>query len=223
MLLPFYTSVQGISSRRFNEFKRTQIDSDLAQNGPSNHSGLTAKKNVIMSAASSSSQTASVFEVIFPDQRTLGLHVLPLRLSFTDDDLPTNQVYGCQVTRSSLTDDIQEGDILVSVNGIALLSSTNVPKGETTDPNQTILGAIGAFDTFLQMMKTTFPPRTLRVFRLLRKQLSGFDGGSVFESGTSSNIALTGDETALLFGEIRSPADWCSLVLTDCLLLADTC
>ena len=101
--------------------------------------------------SSSSAPTASVFEVIFPDQRTLGLHVLPLRLSFTDDDLPTNQVYGCQVTRSSLTDEIQEGDILVSVNGIALLSSTNVPKREAADPNQTILGAIGAFDTFLQM------------------------------------------------------------------------
>ena len=152
------------------------------------------------SSSSSSVQTASVFEVIFPDQRTLGLHVLPLRLSFIDDELPVNQVYGCQVTRSSLTDDIQEGDILVSVNGIALLSSTNVPKGETVDPNQTILGAIGAFDMFLQMMKTTFPPRTLRVFRLLRKQLSGFNGGSIYESGTSSNISLNRDETSLLFG-----------------------
>ena len=153
--------------------------------------------------SSSSAPTASVFEMIFPDQRTLGLHVLPLRLNFSSDalPLPTTQVFGCQVTRSSLTDDIQEGDILVSINGVALLSSTN-SSGGNEDVNQTILGAIGAFDSFLQLMKTTFPPRTLRVFRLLRRQtVTGFDGGSIYESGTSSNIALTKEETDMLFGK----------------------
>ena len=156
--------------------------------------------------SSSSAPSATVFEMIFPDQRTLGLHVLPLRLNFSSDalPLPTTQVFGCQVTRSSLTDDIQEGDILVSINGIALLSSTN-SSGGSEDVNQTILGAIGAFDSFLQLMKTTFPPRTLRVFRLLRRQtVSGFEGGSIYEPGTSSNIALSREETDMLFGKATS-------------------
>ena len=56
--------------------------------------------------SSSSAPSATVFEMIFPDQRTLGLHVLPLRLNFSSYalQLPTTQVFGCQVTRSCYVD-----------------------------------------------------------------------------------------------------------------------
>ena len=81
--------------------------------------------------------TAVVFDVVFPDQRSLGLHVLPVQLSLLDPSLPMTQVYGCQVTRSSLSNEVMEGDILVSINGIALLSGT---EQAGMDQDQTILG-----------------------------------------------------------------------------------
>ena len=81
--------------------------------------------------------TAVVFDVVFPDQRSLGLHVLPVQLSLLDPSLPMAQVYGCQVTRSSLSTEVIEGDILVSINGIALLSGT---EQAGMDQDQTILG-----------------------------------------------------------------------------------
>ena len=105
--------------------------------------------------------SCAVFDVVFPDQRSLGLHVLPLQLSLLDASLPTTQVYGCQVTRSSLSDEVQEGDILVSINGIALLSSTDQQLGTEADQdaNQTILGTLDNKQPALALT-TTIPRPT---------------------------------------------------------------
>ena len=97
---------------------------------------------------------ASLFETTFPDKHPMGLTLVPHTISFTDPDGHSKSIYCCMVEKSSLTSDIEMGDVAISINGMPMMT--------LSDP---MITAETNLNAALQTLSQIKAHRTIRFFR----------------------------------------------------------
>lgn len=101
--------------------------------------------------------TASTYSIVFPGKESIGLSLAPINVTYTDAAGRLHTVDSCMVLSSTLTDDMQVGDILMSVNHTPLLTNRSNTFHKSSDEH---------FKTVMEAVKTATAPRTIRYYRL---------------------------------------------------------
>ena len=123
---------------------------------------------------------ASCFDVTF-EQPSLGLDLFPHKISIQATPSSRAQTVACcQVQASKNTIDIQQFDILVSVNGVSLFGDEELKENQSSQNH---------FEIAVDRIVESTVPRTVRVFRLWRSSAAA-DG--------MTSLILTEEETAVL-------------------------
>lgn len=103
---------------------------------------------------SSEAAPATLFETTFPDKHPMGLTLVPHTINFTDPDGHSKSIYCCMVEKSSLTSDIEMGDVAISINGMPMMT--------ISDP---MITAETNLNAALQTLSQIKSHRTIRFFR----------------------------------------------------------
>lgn len=101
--------------------------------------------------------TASTYSIVFPGRESIGLSLAPINVTYTDAAGGLHTVDTCMVLSSALTDDMQVGDILMSVNHTPLLTKRSNTFHKSSDEH---------FKAVMEAVKTATVPRTIRYYRL---------------------------------------------------------
>ena len=101
--------------------------------------------------------TATTYSITFPGRDSIGLSLAPINVTYTDAAGRLHTIDCSMVLSSALTDDMQVGDILMSVNQTSLVADrSNTFQTASAEHFQSVMDAV----------KKASVPRTLRYYRL---------------------------------------------------------
>ena len=147
-----------------------------------------------------------IFSARFDTEASLGLRVFPHRLIYNAMQGTTQVSAGldvCMVTASSVSNKIQMGDILLSLTDRQQTTSLCYQNLERGD--RAILHTEASFETQIDVIASTVPPRRLIVFRLhSRPALIDAAMKSILDetSAVTSSTVLTDDEARVFLGAL---------------------
>jgi hypothetical protein len=101
--------------------------------------------------------TASTYSIVFPGREPIGLSLAPINVTYTDAAGRLFTIDCCMVLSSALTDDMQVGDILMSVNNTPLLMNRSNTFQTSSDEH---------FKSVMDAVTKASVPRTIRYYRL---------------------------------------------------------